>query len=46
MGVDALRPPVEMLIFLPFGTAIVLGVVLAFLLSAVALVRQFIDGRT
>ena len=45
LGVDTLRPPVEMLIFLPFGTAIILGLVLAFLLSAVALVRQFIDGR-
>ena len=45
LGVDALRPPVEMLIFLPFGAAIILGIVLAFLLSAVALLRQFIDGR-
>ena len=46
MGVDALRRPVEMLIFLPFGTAIILGLVLAFLLSAVALMRRFIDGKT
>jgi hypothetical protein len=46
MGVDALRPRIEMLIFLPFGAAIILGIVLAFVLAAVALVRQFIDGKT
>jgi hypothetical protein len=44
LGVDALRPSVDMLIFIPFGTAIILGIVLAFVLSAAALVRRFIDG--
>ena len=46
LGVDALRPPIEALIFLPFGTAMVLGIVLAFVVSSVALLRNFVDGKT
>jgi hypothetical protein len=40
LGVDALRPSLDVLIFIPFGTAMILGIVLAFVLSAAALVRR------
>jgi hypothetical protein len=46
LGVDALRPRVEMLFFLPFGTAIILGIVLAFAASVAALLRRFVDRKT
>ena len=46
MGVDALRAPVEALVFLPFGAAIVLGIVLAFAIGVFSMLRRFIDGKS
>jgi hypothetical protein len=45
MGVDALRPPIDMLVFVPFGTALILGFVSALVLCLIALLRQFIEGK-
>jgi hypothetical protein len=46
MGVDALRGPVEVLVFLPFGAAIILAMLVTFVTCLIAAMREFIVGKT